>query len=736
MSRRADEALRRWVLPGLPASSLGGWLTVAAVTAVLLSRLLLLPDGPWEQDEALFAAGVLDFDVTRHRPHPPGFPGWIGIGKLLLPVTGDPVRALQVASALASVVTFWGLARLLERVLPGGRSTLLSAAFSMSPLAWIHAGRGFSTTPAVACAVVAMLTFRGSTWAYRGGWLLLTLAALIRPQLLPELVVLGVAGLVWGTHTWATRISSVAVAAVFGLLGVALAFAGDAEAVTQAFTDHFGRHRSALTGPLVWADLGIVRGLGHPAVAAAVAGLTVAGVWRATRSDRIHGSWLIGLLAVTTWMIVRQHHPGYPRYSVVLLAAALPAIAWALDSLPRRFAILVCVGSTLVGTVSALGPLLSMHAAPLPVVAAARIATNDPDAAALAYSHGVFSFGRLEAERAGLRTFDVTISETPPRRPPRTYAIEGRTLHTVDGLTACAVDLAAAPARAMTLGQGRFGSARLTRDAVLLGGGTSAPEVDDNGDRFAWLGVAPVFSLPAQSERIQLRLHVPDDLDGAAFSMTAGDDIREGTLHAGPLALELDVQHCVEGCEVQMSIGAEHRAAGDTRTLTVRLEGAWVEGPNYAPAYGRWSPGQSRTIRARDVVLEGFEAPEVFAGDRRGAWTQAHASATFPSSAGTLRIRAARPQHAPGDVTISTDAETQTVSLGSKVTTLTLRTTAPSGLSRLEFRSPTFVPANVRPGSRDDRELGLIVYDIEFLPDDDLCRPDDVSSPPGTHAQP
>lgn len=736
MSPRADEALRRWVLPGLPASSLGGWLTVAAVAAVLLSRVLLLPDGPWEQDEALFAAGVLDFDVTRHRPHPPGFPGWIGIGKLLLPVVGDPVRALQVASAIASAVTFWGLARLLDHLLPGGRATLLSAAFSMSPLAWIHAGRGFSTTPAVACAVLALLAWRGKTGAYCFGWLLLTLAALIRPQLLPELAVLSIAGLVQGTHTRTTRVTAVTMAAGVGMLAAAVAFAGDADAVGRAFADHFGRHRSGLAGALVWADLGVVRGLGHPAVAAAVAGLAAAGLWRVTRSSRAQGGWLIALLAVTSWMILRQHHPGYPRYAVVLLASAMPAIASAMDSLPRRFTVFMCLGFTLLGTVSSLGPLFSMHAAPLPVVAAARIATGDPDAAALAYSHGVFSFGRLEAERAGLPTFDLTSPQTPPRRPPRTYAIEGRTLHTVDGVTACAVDLKAAPARAMALGQGRFGSARLTRDAVLLGSGTSAPEVDDHGDRFAWLGIAPVFSLPARSERIQLRLHVPEDLDGAAFSMTAGDDVREGTLHPGPIPLDFRVQHCVDGCEVQMSIGTQHRAAGDTRTLTVRLEGAWVEGPDYRPAYGRWSPGHSRTVRAHDVVLEGFEAPEVFAGERRGAWTQARASASFPSRAGTLRIRAARPQHTPGDITISTDAETQTVSLGSKVTTLTLRTTAPSGVSRLEFRSPTFVPANVRPGSRDDRELGLIVYDVEFLPDDDPCRPDDVSSPAGTHAQP
>lgn len=94
MPLHTSSTLGGLILPGLPGTRRGALLTAAAVTAVALSRLLLLPDGPWEQDEALFAVGVLDFDVTRHRPHPPGFPGWIALGRLLHPFVGDPVRAL------------------------------------------------------------------------------------------------------------------------------------------------------------------------------------------------------------------------------------------------------------------------------------------------------------------------------------------------------------------------------------------------------------------------------------------------------------------------------------------------------------------------------------------------------------------------------------------------------------------------------------------------------------------
>ncbi|MBV1857590.1 MAG: hypothetical protein KUG77_04200, partial [Nannocystaceae bacterium] len=311
-----------------------------------------------------------------------------------------------------------------------------------------------------------------------------------------------------------------------------------------------------------------------------------------------------------------------------------------------------------------------------------------------------------------------------------------RTLHALDGVTACTLDLPPAPPRAMRLGQRRFGSARLSRDAVFLGAHVFTPERDEAGDRFAWLGRNAALSLPAGTARLQLRLDVPNDMAGAVLTLSSGSDNSETTLCAGPAAVALRLSDCSNGCEAVVSVNQRHHATDDRRQLTVRLEGAWVEGPAHTPAYGRWSPGHPRTLRAHDVALRGFEAPEVFAHERRGAWTHASAYASFPARAGVLRLRVARPEHTTGDVTIATDAESQTLSLGAKITTVTLRTTAPAGRALLEFRSPTFIPAEVRPDTDDHRNLGLILYEVEFLPNGDRCRPDGVSSPFGEDAQP
>jgi hypothetical protein len=99
----------------LPNRALGVALTSATAAIVIWSRFALLADGPWEWDETLFARGILHFELAAHFPHPPGFPGWLAIGHLLTPLTGDPLLALQLASAAFSVAALWLLAALGRR---------------------------------------------------------------------------------------------------------------------------------------------------------------------------------------------------------------------------------------------------------------------------------------------------------------------------------------------------------------------------------------------------------------------------------------------------------------------------------------------------------------------------------------------------------------------------------------------------------------------------------------------
>ena len=55
--------------------------TTAVVCAA--SRFLAMARSMWDWDEALFSLGMRSYDVTLHHPHPPGFPVYIAIGKIL-----------------------------------------------------------------------------------------------------------------------------------------------------------------------------------------------------------------------------------------------------------------------------------------------------------------------------------------------------------------------------------------------------------------------------------------------------------------------------------------------------------------------------------------------------------------------------------------------------------------------------------------------------------------------------
>jgi 4-amino-4-deoxy-L-arabinose transferase-like glycosyltransferase len=65
---------------------------------------ILLPQTPFEGDEARFLDGIRQYDVARHSPHPPGYPVYVALSATLAWVAG-PVRGAQLASILGALLT-------------------------------------------------------------------------------------------------------------------------------------------------------------------------------------------------------------------------------------------------------------------------------------------------------------------------------------------------------------------------------------------------------------------------------------------------------------------------------------------------------------------------------------------------------------------------------------------------------------------------------------------------------
>jgi hypothetical protein len=497
--RQAWLAPLRAVFPFPLVSWFGGWVDRAVSGGLLLlllaSRLLLLPRGPWEQDEALLACGVLDFDPAHHMPLPPGFPLWILLGRLVrMGGAADPLLALQIASALLSVLGVWALvgvwAGVVGRAVAGAGA--LMAAFL--PGVWFHAARGFSETGAATCVVVGVaLWLRGGAAAFPAGVVAFTAAALIRPPLAP-LVAVGVLLAAWGVRRQPRRLLAAAASST-GLAGVVLAplvvEAGGWGSFVRSIASHGSEHLSHLgLEGFRFADLGFVRGLGTGTAAAVFALLAALG-WGSLRRALGWRFWAGSALGVwLLYLLLFLHNRTYPRYWV---------LAWVLLATPAVQGVRTLVRSARVaaatGVVAAVlagwwawPALLHVHSRPLPVVAALEVVATE-GAGTLVFEDQLFSFRNLYARQRRLPGGSLRVSEIPPRRlnlggNPLWFLTESEGKD-IPSNASEVVSFACDEPRVARLSQGRFLRARLVRNPVLAWRGASVPELDSLS-RFIW----------------------------------------------------------------------------------------------------------------------------------------------------------------------------------------------------------------------------------------------------------
>ena len=158
--------------------------TLAVVCA--LSRFAAMARSLWDWDEALFLLAMRDYDVTSHHPHPPGFPVYIAMAKVVRLLAESDFRALQSLNLIAGMLAFPAL-YLYARALGVRMQTAMIAGvlFAFFPNVWFFGGTAFSDVVSIVLVLFAVvLLFRGrdSRFAYFAGTVLLALAIGIRPQ--------------------------------------------------------------------------------------------------------------------------------------------------------------------------------------------------------------------------------------------------------------------------------------------------------------------------------------------------------------------------------------------------------------------------------------------------------------------------------------------------------------------------------------------------------------------------
>jgi len=700
------------------------WLLAAVV--LVASRLLLVPGEPWEQDEALFGAAAFDTDLASRRPHPPGFPLWVAAGAAGRIILGDPVLALQLLSAFASLLTVALLARLWGSALGDGRLGGAAALlYGFAPAVAFHAPRAFTDTPAVCLAAAA-----AAAWTHPGrrplllGTTALAGALLVRPVLAPPLLLLGLAAVALRRDSGrdlALALALLAALLAAGFLPLVLDTGGPAP-FARAVLEHGSDHAGALhIAPWRFADLGPVTALGGPVPAVAVL-LLAFGWWVAeTRlAPRRAGWWLALTLTTAAWLLL-AHNRTYPRYSLPLLALlAGPAVGGVarLTRAPR-----LAVAATALAATAALAwtwPALRAQATlPFPPLAALTAAWTGDAPGFVVVDGGLSPFADLHVLARSAPTPVVwrpllAEGRVPLDNLPGRWAYvwaEGTPSAFIPGPGSPRGEVRCASPRLRVLSQGRY----LTCWTATRGGIVLAPPASAVGRGLRL----------DEGVRLLLQPSPPGSFFGASVEVTAGPvelelqggsgGPRTGRLEPGRHPVHVPLERRDDPAGNRPTPVTLRQCGGDGRAV---LERVWVD-----PADGRWTPAVLTApdqARDRDGLVEGggLFGVERF-GDRQGRWCGPRAWLSVPAGPGRLVVELLAPRPEPARVRLACSEVgfVAEVEVRDHWQDIDIPVDPPLGrvVLHVEVENP-FVPAEVIPGSGDHRPLGVVVGSIRFEP--------------------
>jgi len=136
--RRSRSGVTQW---------LGGHPRRPATLLFLLFLLIHLPMRSaylvnW--DSVNFALGLDEFDLAHHQPHPPGYIGYIVLGRLLRTITGDANSALTLLSTIAGAAAPAALYLLCRRLMKPASALTVAILFGTSPVVWYYSEVGLT----------------------------------------------------------------------------------------------------------------------------------------------------------------------------------------------------------------------------------------------------------------------------------------------------------------------------------------------------------------------------------------------------------------------------------------------------------------------------------------------------------------------------------------------------------------------------------------------------------------
>ncbi|MBM3933070.1 MAG: hypothetical protein FJ319_02010 [SAR202 cluster bacterium] len=107
-------------------------------------------------DSVNFALALQHFDVLHHQPHPPGYIGYVGLGRALMAFTGDANAALTLLSTLSGGIATAALYGLARSFLPRWHALAVAVLFGTSPVLWYYSSVALTYAVEAAVAIPAL----------------------------------------------------------------------------------------------------------------------------------------------------------------------------------------------------------------------------------------------------------------------------------------------------------------------------------------------------------------------------------------------------------------------------------------------------------------------------------------------------------------------------------------------------------------------------------------------------
>ena len=634
------------------------------------------------------------------------------------------------------MASLWPLAALGRRLAPPAVATAAAATVLAAPGVWLHAGRGFSSTPA---AFFALWAAAIAVWGLEGRratafTVLVTAAFLVRPIIVPSLGLLWLGGAI-AIRSWRRLLPGVAVGAAATAAAVAwmVVLQGGWSAFVRPFLVHGATHaRNLAVNVGEFTDWGIVKGLGGVWTAVAIAGLAAAGVvvwWR--RASRGGALTWVAVLAVGIWQLVSIQNRTFPRYAVPFQLGLAPLVATAAGAM----------AGPAVGTAALLGLGAALGAQGYPLVEEQRT-TLMPGWEAVRFAVERAQRERMElVVEPGLHPF-LSYLEEVDRRRGRVWSFryhlgfaspDARSLPTgpyllVTDYPAQYFGAIIGPERSfgavsddlVRFTQRRFLRCWVAANPLLPLDGWYLAEASRTLGRLRWGGPGARLLLPQVPEDTSLAIVVGAARGDAPLPIAVdGEVVREldGRAPRTPVRIDRSLLSPTRPTIVTFPRRHAYTPPRESRELVVQLFG-W-EAPS-GPAFPLSLSLADRTALARvGGRLVDAWSPERFQG-MPGVWTRPSARLWLPVGKGTLRLLVSAPRPSPPSlqVLVGNDRLVGPVDPGPAPGWIEVPLPAHDPLSGgldLELRAVSFSPARAGRSS-DARELGVVLHAAEYHP--------------------